>query len=608
MFERVIMSLDKKTFVSLLLMVLILESIYFYGTPALSTAAEKQNSKDLKIPVSEDSIYIIRTKESVSNYLLALREVGEIRYIYHSFRAVSMYIPKDRINKLTKFDFIESISPNFKVKALEIDSEHVKTNDVHIALKDAVKLTKVDVVWNNYNLRGRGVTIAVLDTGIDSRHYALDDLDDNASTDDPKVILHVSMVPNESISVIAPYYDTNGHGTHVAGIVAGTGAPDYEYIGVAPAAKLIDIKVLAAGGKGETEWVLAGLQWCIDHKEEYNITVVNISLGADENTDGTDILSLAVDELVKHGIVVVVAAGNSGPKLGTVGTPASSRLAITVGATLKTDPIITSYSSKGPTLDGRIKPDVVAPGGGILSGDGIYAPMCGTKDYYVEKRGTSMAAPHVSGIVALLLEANPNLTPMQVKYILTSTAIKCEYTDAKYRPNNEEGYGLVQADAAVEAALNISSLPQLDVDVTPTRDLYYYQWNVTLIVDSHGVPDVQFYMVFYNETGFPIFSKVGVTNESGLAEVTINSTELAVNLTITGNATVTFTFLAYKLGYEWTSFNSSFVTVDYIPEEAPPSFMFPLSPEYIAIIGIVVVVVIVLFIIKGRKTKAPIAS
>ncbi|MEQ9715994.1 MAG: hypothetical protein ABGF52_10725, partial [Candidatus Asgardarchaeum sp.] len=189
------MLLDKKMLVSLLLMILILESIYFYGMPALATATESHNSKNLKIPISEDSIYIIRTKESVSNYLLALRDVGEIRYIYHSLRAVSMYIPKDRINKLTKFDFIESISPNLKVKALEMDSEYVKTNDVHITLKDAVKLTKVDKVWNNYNLRGRGITVAVLDTGIDSGHYALDDLDDSASSDDPKVILHVSMVP-----------------------------------------------------------------------------------------------------------------------------------------------------------------------------------------------------------------------------------------------------------------------------------------------------------------------------------------------------------------------------------------------------------------------------
>ncbi len=592
------MTISKRKISLILITLFVLEALYFGFQPLVPVATNTN-----QMTLSSDSIYIVRVKGNVNEYLYTLNEVGHVRYVYPSFRAVSMYLTPKQLSQVRKLGFVESISPNIIFRVAEVErSDFQSYANFHTDLKDATKLTKVVDVWKNYHFFGNGVVVAVLDTGIDSRHYSLDDMDDNPNTDDPKVILHLSMVPNESISTIKPFYDTNGHGTHVAGIIAGTGAPDYQYIGVAPGAKLIDVKVLASSGNGEGEWILNGMQWCIDHKDEYNITIVNMSLGADENTDGTDIFSLAVDEMVMAGLTVVVAAGNSGPKKGTVGTPASSRLAITVGATLKDAPIITTYSSKGPTADGRIKPDVVAPGGGILSGDGIYAPMAGSLDYYVEKRGTSMAAPHVAGIAALLLQANPHLTPMQIKKILTDTAIKCEYTDASSRPNNEEGYGLVQADAAVAEALNMESLPSLNVSITPDKDLYYYQWNVTYTIDAHNVSGVQFYMVFYNASGFPIFSKVGVTNESGLAEIRINSTELAENLSITGNATVPYKFVAYKLGYEWYSTEGNLVTVDYIPkEETPPQFFALSTDELLIIVGVAVVVVVVVLLLLKRK-------
>lgn len=594
------MLVSKKRVSIILITLFVLEALFIGFQPITSTATNARS-----LPISSDSIYIVRVNGDVKQYLYTLNEIGQVRFIYPSFKAVSMHLTPQQLKQVRSLQFVESITPNIIFKAAEVNREDFQSYaDFHTNLKDATELTKVVDVWKNYHFFGNGVVVAVLDTGIDSRHYSLDDMDDDPNTNDPKVILHVSMVPNETINTIKPFYDTNGHGTHVAGIIAGTGAPDYQYIGVAPGAKLIDVKVLASSGNGEGEWILNGMQWCIDHMDEYNITIVNMSLGADENTDGTDIFSLATDEMVMAGLTVVVAAGNAGPKEGTVGTPASSRLAITVGATLKTDPIITSYSSKGPTADGRIKPDIVAPGGGILKGDGIYAPAAGTLDYYVEKRGTSMASPHVAGIAALLLQANPSLTPMQIKQILTDTAIKCEYTNAKSRPNNEEGYGLVQADAAVAEALNAEPLPKLNVTVTPDKKLYYYQWNVTYIIDAHNISGVQFYMVFYNASGFPIFSKVGVTNESGLAEIKINSTELAENLSISGNATVPFKFVAYKLGYEWYSSGGNLVTVDYIPkEETPPQFFeLPMTYLFVIVGAAVVVIVVVLVYLKKRPS------
>jgi len=282
---------------------------------------------------------------------------------------------------------------------------------------------------------GQGIGVAVLDSGI-SAHSALS----------KKVIANVSFVSGDP-SVL----DVYGHGTHIAGIIAGQrSAPTYVtklYTGgIAPGANLINVRVLGADGTGLTSDVIAGIEWTIANKAKYNIRVINLSLGHPVNEPSvTDPLCEAVAEAVNAGIVVVVAAGNSGKSadghmvLGSITSPGNAPLALTVGAlntfaTVKrSDDAVTTYSSRGPTkYDLIVKPDVAAPGNKIVSlqANGSYLPtfypslhVAGTgTNAYMLLSGTSMAAPMVSGGVALLLQGTPGASPAQVKLVMQNGA------------------------------------------------------------------------------------------------------------------------------------------------------------------------------------------
>ena len=282
---------------------------------------------------------------------------------------------------------------------------------------------------------GQGIGVAVVDSGISS-HAALS----------KKVIASVSFVTGDPI-----VSDTYGHGTHVAGIIAGNAGPAAWVTplytgGIAPGAQLINVRVLGANGTGLTSDVIAGLDWAIANRSKYNIRVINLSLGHPVyEPAATDPLCEAVAEAVQAGIVVVVAAGNSGKSadgrmvLGGITSPGNSPLALTVGAlntwaTVKrSDDSVTTYSSRGPTrFDLAVKPDVAAPGNKIISlqANGSYLPafypslhVAGTgTNAYMTLSGTSMAAPIVSGGVALLLQGTPGLTPAQVKLAMQNGA------------------------------------------------------------------------------------------------------------------------------------------------------------------------------------------
>jgi serine protease AprX len=187
----------------------------------------------------------------------------------------------------------------------------------------------------------------------------------------------------------------------------------------------------------------------ISHKATYNIKVANMSLGSTGCSNGTDPLSAAVNNAVASGIVMVVAAGNSGPATCTIAAPAAAANAITVGASV--DPglnaskggwALASFSSRGPTLDGRIKPEIVAPGYKINS------VKANSTNGYIAMSGTSMAAPQVAGIVALMYSANYSLTPAQVKSYLTANVVDWGAAGL----DKDYGYGLVKAHAAIKAA------------------------------------------------------------------------------------------------------------------------------------------------------------
>ncbi len=237
--------------------------------------------------------------------------------------------------------------------------------------------------------------------------------------------------------------------THVAGIAAGEGEANATYKGVAPEAGLVGIKVLDSQGSGSMSDIAAGIDWAVQNKDKYGIEVLNLSLGSSASSDGTDTTSEAVNNAVDAGLVVMVAAGNSGPETYTVGSPGAAEKAITVGAAA--DPgeggyFLADFSSRGYTADERIKPDIVGPGYNIT------APEANTGNGYIEHSGTSMATPFTAGTALLLLDANPSLTPAQLESHLTGTA-------EDWGPAGKDidyGHGLLDGYAAIESAGGLS--------------------------------------------------------------------------------------------------------------------------------------------------------
>ena len=215
------------------------------------------------------------------------------------------------------------------------------------------------------------------------------------------------------------------HATHVAGIIAGNGYSSRgKYVGVAPKANILAIKALDENGGGSSSKIIEAISYIIDTKDKYNTKIINLSIGTPaNNTCDKDPLCRAVEKAVKAGLVVVAAAGNSGPERGTILSPGTSRNAITVGAvddkrTIDpSDDTIAPFSSRGPTLEGLTKPDLLAPGVSINS-------LSNTKlDGYSALSGTSMATPVVSGAVALILNKYGDLKPQMVKNMLLESSI-----------------------------------------------------------------------------------------------------------------------------------------------------------------------------------------
>jgi subtilisin family serine protease len=300
---------------------------------------------------------------------------------------------------------------------------------VRVNLKESVPQIGAPEAWAaGYD--GHGVTVAVLDTGVDATHPDLAGQIDETE----------SFVPGESVA------DINGHGTHVASTIAGTGAASGgDYKGVAPGADLIVGKVLGGtDGYGADSWVMAGMQWAA----ESGADIVSMSLGDDSVvSDGSDPMSQLVDALsAQYGTLFVIASGNAGPE--TIGPPGAAASALTVGAVDKQD-ALAYFSSTGPvTGAGAIKPDIVAPGVDITAARSQEAAD-GGEGMYQTMSGTSMATPHVSGAAAILAQRHPEWTGAQLKEALMSSAKGL----ADYYTPYEVGAGRVDVAAAVRATV-----------------------------------------------------------------------------------------------------------------------------------------------------------
>ncbi|MGB8693966.1 MAG: S8 family peptidase [Steroidobacteraceae bacterium] len=356
-------------------------------------------------------------------------------------------------------------------------------------------------------ITGKGVTIAFVDTGL----WPNTPLAKN--TAGQTAFLQGYDAINDKVGTAA-VNDSNGHGTNVTSIATNSAlAVDGTYIGMAPDAARVAVEAFGANGSGTYANTIRGLNWILLNKATYNIRVVNMSFGATpQSSYWNDPINQAVMKLWQAGIVVVASAGNSGPAEQTITVPGNVPYVITVGAMTDNytpantaDDRLASFSSTGPTFEGFVKPEIVAPGGhvtGIMNKTGTIAhahPEFHDGDKYFMMSGTSQSAAVVSGVVALMLQAHPALTPDQVKCALMSSARpavdatgKLSYTVFQQGAGQINAYDAVYSTnyACANEGLNISA----DIAGTQHYGGPAHQDAVTknfYVVDANGTPITQ---------------------------------------------------------------------------------------------------------------------
>jgi serine protease AprX len=291
----------------------------------------------------------------------------------------------------------------------------------HINMDKTAAVLKMNPLRQNFGY-GEDISVAVIDTGV-SPHIDF-------------------LIPERRIEFVdfldgKPFpYDDNGHGTAVSSIICGNGLiSGGRFKGICPKAKLYGLKAIGANGEGGAFKILLAMQWLYDNAEEHNIKVVCLSFGSEPGNEGADPLSLGAEALWRHGITVIASAGNDGPGQNTIKSPGINPYIITVGgAKIGDDESVTipDFSSRGLDNAEPVKPDLIAPSVGITA--------CGIKSAYERFTGTSMAAPIVAGIAALILSKNPSYSPNKVKELLLSSAKKLPF------PEFEAGRGLINLD------------------------------------------------------------------------------------------------------------------------------------------------------------------
>ncbi|WP_085521637.1 S8 family peptidase [Tuberibacillus sp. Marseille-P3662] len=394
---------------------------------------EKLMVKFKKLPVVielEEDAESFHTSKNDMDQLLKHESRCKISHDYPEISCLSATLTPSSIEKLIyNHPNIKKVYHDRKVSAyLDVASPTIRAQALH-----------------DQGLTGKNVNIAVVDTGVHPH------TDLKQPTD--RIVAFKDFVKNKTKP-----YDDNGHGTHCAGDAAGNGyASDGNYRGPAPEAGIIGVKVLDQTGSGSLSTVAAGIQWCIEHKAEYQIDIISLSLGAPaDQSNCNDPLVKMVDKAWANGIVVCVAAGNSGPDKRTIGTPGNSSTIITVGAmddqntVDRSDDEIAPFSSRGPACGQTSKPDVVTPGVNIISLRSPSSYLDKTQksnrvdNDYFSLSGTSMATPICAGACALILESSPEDTPDQVKTKILQAAVD------QGLPKYVQGAGYLDVSKAIE--------------------------------------------------------------------------------------------------------------------------------------------------------------
>ena len=337
------------------------------------------------------------------------------------------------IHSIKTFPFIGALGVNVsprsltKISSLKIVEYVSRAASVAAMIDVSRKIMRVDDV-HRAGLRGEGVTICYIDTGL-APHMDF--------VFGKNRVLHFENFVSDDQTM----HDDNGHGTFVCGVGSGNGlASGGKYEGIAPASKIVALKALSSDGESGAMTILSAMQWVFDHHKEYGIRVVCMSFGSEPMMVG-DPIAKGAEMLVSKGIVVVAAAGNSGPEYQTIKSPGVSPKIITVGGLddrrafdgsfNARDFRIARFSSRGPAFS-KFKPDVIAPSVEITS-------CTQDKKMYGKMSGTSVATPMIAGLCALILQKYPSATPYQVKQKLISSCRPITFN------KNEEGYGLVDA-------------------------------------------------------------------------------------------------------------------------------------------------------------------
>lgn len=363
--------------------------------------------------------------------LLGVNHNATILYVGEVLSFVNIKVCIAEVEKIANYDFVDGLGDGDRV--------------LRASLNVSTQAIRCDHYCRQLGYNGSGVKVAILDSGIDPNHP------DFAAK---------NIIWRDFVGISTSPYDDFGHGTHCAGIITGTGqASNGIYRGVAPGVTdLIIGKVLDSNGNlRKASMAISALDWAASQGAQ----IISCSWNTYTPCDGSCQLCQKVDECARRGIVVVASAGNIGPDPGTVSCPGTAFNVITVGASddrntpFIDDDIMWSHSSRGPTRDGRPKPDVLAPGVRIIScrasGTDIRTSEDAfISDNYVECSGTSMATPFVAGVAALLLQAHQGWTPGMVKQAIKSTAVLND--NLQLPTENDRGKGIVDAYGAVTCA------------------------------------------------------------------------------------------------------------------------------------------------------------